>query len=285
VMTSNATPCLTGSPVTSNIVTMNVNALVPAGVSILPDANNVCDGTTVIFTATPVGGGASPTYQWYNGTTPVGANSPTYSYIPANGDVISVVMTSNSPCASGNPATSIPVTMITNPVVAASVLVSVSANPVNTGILVTFTATPVGGGTSPVYQWYNGANPVGTNANTYSYIPTDGDIISVIMTSNAPCVTGSPATSNQIKMSVSLGTSVDQNKISLDIYSRDKNIFVDCSQNAKQIYIYNTLGSMVMMQNNVSGLKEFYMSNYPIAYYFVKVVTDYNVFTRKILLK
>jgi hypothetical protein len=40
-----------------------------------------------------------------------------------------------------------------------------------------------------------------------------------------------------------------------------------------------------MMENNVTGLKEFYMSNYPVEYYFVRVVTDYNVFTRKILLK
>jgi len=285
VMTSNATPCLSGSPVISNIVIMNVNALVPAGVSILPDANNVCDGTTVVFTATPVGGGTSPAYQWYNGTTPVGTNLSTYSYIPVNGDVVSVVMTSNSPCASGSPATSIPVTMIVNPVVAASVSISVSANPVNSGIPVTFTATPLGGGTSPVYQWYNGANQIGANINTLEYTPTDGDIISVIMTSNAPCITGNPATSNQIMMSVSIGTSVDQNKILLDVYSRDKKIFVNCSQNAKQIFIYNTLGSMVMMENNVTGLKEFYLNNYPVAYYFVRVVTEFNVFTRKILLK
>ena len=285
VMTSNATPCLTGSPVTSNVVTMNVNALVPAGVSILSDANNVCDGTTVVFTATPVGGGSSPAYQWYKGSTPVGTNSPTYSYIPADGDAISVTMTSNSLCASGSPVTSNPVSLIVNPVIAASISISVSANPVNTGIPVTFTATPIGGGTSPVYQWYNGSTQVGTNLNTFTYTPSDGDVISTIMTSDAPCITGSPATSNQITMSVSIGTSVDQNKISLSVYSRDKNIYVDCSQHAKQIYIYNTLGTIVMMENNVTGLKEFNLNNYPVAYYYVRIVTEFNVFTRKILLK
>jgi len=285
VMTSNATPCLTGSPVTSNMVTMNVNALVPAGVSILSDANNVCDGTTVVFTATPVGGGSSPAYQWYKGSTPVGTNSPTYSYIPADGDAISVTMTSNSLCASGSPVTSNPVSLIVNPVIAASISISVSANPVNTGIPVTFTATPIGGGTSPVYQWYNGSTQVGTNLNTFTYTPSDGDVISTIMTSDAPCITGSPATSNQITMSVSIGTSVDQNKISLSVYSRDKNIYVDCSQHAKQIYIYNTLGTIVMMENNVTGLKEFNLNNYPVAYYYVRIVTEFNVFTRKILLK
>ena len=267
------------------MVTMNVNALVPAGVSILSDANNVCDGTTVVFTATPVGGGSSPAYQWYKGSTPVGTNSPTYSYIPADGDAISVTMTSNSLCASGSPVTSNPVSLIVNPVIAASISISVSANPVNTGIPVTFTATPIGGGTSPVYQWYNGSTQVGTNLNTFTYTPSDGDVISTIMTSDAPCVTGSPATSNQITMSVSIGTSVDQNKISLSVYSRDKNIYVDCSQHAKQIYIYNTLGTIVMMENNVTGLKEFNLNNYPVAYYYVRIVTEFNVFTRKILLK
>lgn len=172
-----------------------------------------------------------------------------------------------------------------NPVEAASVSIEPSANPVNAGVLVTFTATPSGGGTNPIYQWYNGDDLVGTNTNTYSYTPVDDDIISVTMLSNAPCVTGNPAISNPVRMSVSLGTSLDQNKISPDVYSMDKNIIVNCLQNAKQILIYNTLGSMVMMENNVSGLKKFNLSNYPFEYYFVRVVTDFNVYTRKILLK
>jgi len=40
-----------------------------------------------------------------------------------------------------------------------------------------------------------------------------------------------------------------------------------------------------MMENNVTGLKEFYMNTNPYAYYFVRVVTDYNVYTQKVLLK
>ena len=284
-MTSNATPCLSGSPTTSNTVNMIVNALVPASVAIASDLNNVCAGSTVTLTATPTNGGSSPTYQWYNGIVAVGINSATYSYIPVNGDAITVQMTSNSPCASTNPATSNLVSMIINPVLAASVSISASINPVSAGNPVTFTAIPVGGGTAPVYQWYNGLNSVGSNLDTFTYTPTDGDVISLVMTSNATCVTGSPALSNLITMSVSVGTSIDEHKISIDIYSRNKNIFVNCSQKANQIYIYNTLGSLVMMENNVTGLKEFYMNTNPYAYYFVRVVTDYNVYTQKVLLK
>lgn len=71
----------------------------------------------------------------------------------------------------------------------------------------------------------------------------------------------------------------------VSIYSKDKNILVTCSQKAKQVTIFNTLGSVIMMENNVIGLKTFKMFNYPNEYYFVKVVTDNDAFTQKVLLK
>jgi len=204
VITSNASPCLSGSPATSNSVTMTVNPILTASVSIAADANPVCDGTTVTFTATPTNGGTTPAYQWYNGVTAVGTNSPTYAYVPANGDVISVVMTSNAtPCLNGSPATSNSVTVSIIPILTASVSIAADANPVCAGTTVTFTATPTNGGTTPAYQWYNGATAVGTNSATYAYVPANGDLIKVVMTSNAtPCLSGSPATSNQVSMTV-----------------------------------------------------------------------------------
>ena len=69
-----------------------------------------------------------------------------------------------------------------------------------------------------------------------------------------------------------------------DIYSIDKNIVVSGSQNAKQINIYNALGSMIIMDNNVSVLKKYDMNNYPTGYYYVKFVTDNETFTQKVLL-
>jgi len=105
------------------------------------------------------------------------------------------------------------------------------------------------------------------------------------MTSNAPCASGSPAQSNFITMSILITDIGEVGDAKILIYSEDKDIFVNCSENAKQICIYNTLGSMVKIENNVTGLKRFYMNTSINAYYFVKIVTDRKVYTQKILIR
>ncbi len=205
VMTSNAT-CVSGSPATSNAIVMTVNSNVTASVSISANpGNTICSGTSVTFTATPTNGGTTPSYQWKRGTTNVGTNSPTYTTTTlANGNSITCVMTSNAPCVSGSPATSNAIVMTVNPNVAASV--SISANPGNTicsGTSVTFTAAPTNGGATPSYQWKIGASNVGTNSATYTNAAlSSGNSVTCVMTSNATCATGSPATSNAIVLTV-----------------------------------------------------------------------------------
>ncbi|TSA26254.1 MAG: hypothetical protein D4R67_08175 [Bacteroidetes bacterium] len=201
ILTSNAL-CATGSPATSNAITMTILPNLPAGVTITASANPVCEGTQVTFTATPMNGGSSPVYQWNVNGVNVGTNNSTYTYTPVNGDIITCQITSDYLCATGNPATSNAITMIVNPNLAVSNLITASANPVCEVTLVTFTATPTNGGSAPFYQWQvNGVN-VGTNSSTYSYIPVNGDVVTCILTSNATCTTGNPATSNSITMTV-----------------------------------------------------------------------------------
>jgi hypothetical protein len=79
----------------------------PADVSIVANPSGTfCQGTNVVFTATPINGGA-PAYQWKKNGTNVGINSASYSDNTLfNGDQISCVMTSTATCATNNPATS-----------------------------------------------------------------------------------------------------------------------------------------------------------------------------------
>jgi hypothetical protein len=200
VMTSSIPACISGSPATSNTTTMVVNPLLPVSVTAAPDQNNVCQGTSVTFTATPVNGG-TPTYQWYRNGSPEGTNLATYTFVPNNGDQVYVVMTSNLTCTAGNPATSGTTTMVVNPLLPVSVSIAPDQNNVCQGVSVTFTATPVNGGT-PVYQWYLNSAPVGSNQATYTFVPNNNDLVYVVMTSNATCATGNPATSATTTMSV-----------------------------------------------------------------------------------
>ena len=113
LLTSNAT-CATGNPATSNAINMTVNALLPVSVSVSPSANPVCAVTSVTFTATAANGGTTPAYQWKVNGTNVGTNSSTYSYVPANNDAITCVLTSNATCATGSPPTSNAINMTVN---------------------------------------------------------------------------------------------------------------------------------------------------------------------------
>lgn len=206
-MTSNL-GCVTGSPATSSGITMSVISSLPASVTIAANpCGPVCSGTSVTFTATPTNGGASPAYQWKkNGANIIGATSSTYtSSSVVSSDVYTCVMASNQGCVTGSPVTSNAVSVIVNSSLAASV--SIAASPTSAicpGTNVTFTATPSNGGSAPAYQWkLNGTNISGATCPTYtSYSLVNNDIVSCTMTSNQLCVTGSPATSNGITMSV-----------------------------------------------------------------------------------
>ncbi|MFZ4522699.1 MAG: choice-of-anchor J domain-containing protein, partial [Bacteroidales bacterium] len=123
---------------TTNVVTVTVNPLLPVSVSVAASANPVCAGTSVTFTATPVNGGTTPSYQWkINGSNVTGATNATYSFVPASGNTVACVLTSNATCPTGNPATSNTITMTVNPLLPVSVSVAASANPVCAGTSVT----------------------------------------------------------------------------------------------------------------------------------------------------
>lgn len=120
-------------------------------------SSTVCSGTSVAFTATPTLGGTTPSYQWKLNGSNVGANSPNYTNASlSNGNTISCVMTSNSPCASPTTATSNVITMIVNSAPASPGVIS---GPASTGPGVTglaYSIAAVSGATS-----YNWSLPVG----------------------------------------------------------------------------------------------------------------------------
>ena len=165
----------------------------------------VCPGTAITFTASPNNGGTLPIYQWLVNGINAGTNSPVFtSSAFVNNDTVKCIMTSNSPCASGVTAVSNPIVIAITPNSMASVNITSSpSGAICAGTPVIFTATATNGGANPVFQWQKNGTNVGGNSAIYSSSTiSNGDVITCMLTSNAACVLGSPATSNIISMIV-----------------------------------------------------------------------------------
>ncbi|MFZ4785285.1 MAG: beta strand repeat-containing protein, partial [Flavobacteriales bacterium] len=188
-------------------ITSNVTPSVTIASSL---GTTICSGSSVTFTASPLNGGATPSYQWYLNSlaNPVGSNSPTYTTTTlANGNSVFVVMTSSLGCVTSASATSNSLVFTVNPVVVPSV--TINTNPVGAicaGTPVTFTAVPNNGGFAPgpTYQWNLNSNPVvGQTGNTYTSTTfQNGDVISVTMVSGASCPSVASVTSPNVTMTV-----------------------------------------------------------------------------------
>ena len=172
--------------------TVTVNPVVAPTVTLAANpGTTVCAGTPVTFTETTTNGGTAPEYSWTkNGTAIASSTSTSYTYTPADGDVIQVVALSSLPCASPSSST-VDLTMSVIPVVTPVITVTADlSSPITAGTIVTFTATIVsGGGSAPTYQWYiNGTAVSGATTNSYfTSALVNGDVVSCAVTNTDAC--------------------------------------------------------------------------------------------------
>ena len=197
------------SPTTalSSGITMSVipKVIPDVSVSITSGSAIICAGTSVGFSATPLNGGGSPSYQWQINGLDVGTNSTSFSSSTlANSDLVTCVLTSNAVCASPLTIASNVVPILVNSIGSPTVSIAVTSGSNRTcaSVPVTFTASSTSGGTTPVYQWKkNGINTViGTTYTPSS--PANGDVITCTVTSNAPCLTTNTASSAGTTISI-----------------------------------------------------------------------------------
>lgn len=194
--------CVTNNPAVSNFITMEVITSLEVVVSVSASETSVCEGETVVLTAEAVHGGSNPVYQWLVNGNDAGINSPTFTYAPADNDVVTVLLTSSESCAVNNPALSNAIHMQVFPSLNVDVSIEADQTEICAGETVSFSALPVNGGTNPHYHWeVNGIN-AGENSPVFQYTPVDGDAVSVVLTSNAECAVNNPATSNIISLAV-----------------------------------------------------------------------------------
>ncbi len=202
IITSSLT-CVTGSPATSNSVAMIVTTGAVASITIIASTTSICAGINIDFTASPTNGGAAPIYQWQVNGVNTGPGTSTFSSTTLNdNDVVVCIMTSNSNCVTNNPANSNAITITVTPQTIATISIAADNSTICEGINSTITATGANGGSSPIYDWFLNGTSIGITGSNYTTIFNDGDNISCTMISNANCVTGSPATSNTVVISV-----------------------------------------------------------------------------------
>ncbi len=184
----------------SAVITVNAAVTPVVNIGANP-GTTICAGTMTTFTALPINGGSLPLFSWYVNGIPSFSGS-TYSYVPANGDVVSVILTSDAICALPDTATG-SIVMTTSAGLLPSV--SIFASPGDSiclGTVVVLTPLPVNGGLAPLYSWvkngiYQGSGPV------YSFMPAGGDNIFCRMHSSLTCsLEDSVYSSNNILMNV-----------------------------------------------------------------------------------
>ncbi|MGC4036390.1 MAG: gliding motility-associated C-terminal domain-containing protein [Chitinophagaceae bacterium] len=190
VMTSNS-GCATDKTVSSNSIIMQVNPIITPSITISAPTTNICQGNSIIFTASPVDAGSQPFYQWKLNGMDIGTNSPTFNSASlANGDKISCLMNSSSACAA-NPAISNSLTITVNPIIKPTISIAPSKNPICKGDDVAFSAHSVQAGSAPVYNWMINGDIVKTTANDFYHVSTleDGDKVNCELISSQACAT------------------------------------------------------------------------------------------------
>ena len=187
----------------SGDATVNITSLVMPSVALSSSTgDSVCAATTVTYSATATNGGTTPSYVWSVAGSPV-ATGATYFYAPANGDVVTVEMTSSAACPSvATVSASKAMTVIPN----LTPSVHITVGPDDTlcsGSLATFVAVGANGGDAPEYTWIVGSTIVpGATGSTYTYMPSNNQSVVVKLNSSYRCPSVNNVSSNTIIMRI-----------------------------------------------------------------------------------
>ncbi|MGO4773864.1 beta strand repeat-containing protein, partial [Flavobacterium sp. W22_SRS_FK3] len=194
---TNPAGCSANTATSSTTTMVNANASLAS----VTGAASICIGgaaTQYVANTVVLGGG---TGTWSSSNTAVATVDPSGKVTGVSAGTTNITYTITGGC-SGTKSAFRSITV--NPNLLA--IVSISASPAGaicSGTNVTFTATATNGG-SPAYQWKVNGVDAGTNSSTFATTTlANSDVVTVVMTSNAtPCLTGSPATSNSLTMTV-----------------------------------------------------------------------------------
>lgn len=208
MFSSAGAPCATPNFAISDTIKIRDTTKRPiANIALTIGTNPGCVGQQLQFTATPQTGGTAPQYQWtVNGTPIVGATGGTFSTATLNNnDLVRVIMTSNSACASPKTVTSDSIKVIHQKITADITIAQTTGNNPNCeGKPVIFSANTTNAGKNPTFQWLlNGTPAAGATSPIYSTdsLKNNTDVQCVLIATD-PCVANPRDTSAAINMSI-----------------------------------------------------------------------------------
>lgn len=202
VMTSNSS-CAIPTTATSNAIVVLHAPITPTVSIALTNGNNPgCPGQVLTFTAFPANAGdpSDITYQWRVNGVNAGPNAPVFVGIFNNNDVVDVVLSTTSSCATVSSVTSNNIQIIFTANTQTVTINNVTGMPICSGRPVSFTSQTTNSGNGPSFQWrINGVNVPGATAPNFTTTTlAPGDLVTLVVTSTSICVGNPIAVSNTI---------------------------------------------------------------------------------------
>lgn len=176
-------------PAYSNVVNMTIRDTSTVSVSIKASSDSICEGVSVMFTATPGKVMPSSAYEWQVNGTAVGSNTATFSSTTLRDkDKVQCILHVQGVCAGEVATASNTVEMKVGGMVVPSVDLTIPADDCS-GYPPIFTAHPLNGGDNPQYGWtWHGYTVwMNTSSSYYRGDLTNGDVVTVTMISSAAC--------------------------------------------------------------------------------------------------
>jgi hypothetical protein len=194
VITISGTPSASGVfsysiPLTGGLGTVNatgsITVLAAPTAPVATSPQQFCETSNSTIASIQYSSVSGSSYLWYS-TSTGGSSLATSQDLTIGTSTYYLQVIGGNGCVS---LTRTPVVVTENPLLTASV--SITGTTACPGGVLLFTATPVNGGTSPTYQWYNGGVAIpGENQSTYSAVGlAPGDVINVKMVPSGSCVT------------------------------------------------------------------------------------------------
>ncbi|MBX2920707.1 MAG: gliding motility-associated C-terminal domain-containing protein [Chitinophagaceae bacterium] len=188
----------------SGTVNINVNTMLVPQVSIATAGTTICRSENISFTATPVNGGASPSYQWKVNGNNAGINDAVFSSNTlSDNDIVTCVMTSDAICSAPASATSNSIQVSVLSQASPAISISASSTSICEGAEVSFTAHTVNAGASPAYQWKINGMDTGANDPVFATSSlTDGAVVTCTISGSMPCSSSPEVVSNPVVITV-----------------------------------------------------------------------------------